>query len=130
MRVEMLFLIIGVLISSVSQLLLKVSADRAVSEEHSSEDEGRKSSLFQRFRAHYLNPWVIGAYVLLLIAMCIPLYALKFVDMKYVAIIESLGYVFVMILSAIFIHERITKRLLAGNMMIVAGVIIFGLNII
>jgi drug/metabolite transporter (DMT)-like permease len=115
MRVEILLLIIGAGLSAISQLLLKTSADRYGS--------GRV------FRRQYLNPLVIGGYGLLFIAMIIPLYALKHVDMKYAAIFESLGYVFVMILSAVFLREKITRRIVIGNVFIVAGVIIFGLRL-
>ncbi|MDR1292983.1 MAG: EamA family transporter [Clostridiales Family XIII bacterium] len=131
MRVEMLLLIIGAGLSAVSQLLLKISANRN-SADGAGEASGAaaKAPLMQRFRAQYLNPFVIGGYALLLVAMVIPLYALKFIDMKYAAIIESLGYVFIMVLSAAVLRERITRRLVAGIALIVAGVIVFGSHII
>ncbi|MDR1043101.1 MAG: DMT family transporter [Clostridiales Family XIII bacterium] len=165
MRVEMLLLIAGAGISAVSQLLLKISANRnsaggpgnpsdgtvasngvgdasggtsdspgGVSDSSGSisdsPGDAAKVSLVQRFRAQYLNPLVIGGYALLLIAMVIPLYALKFIDMKFAAIFESLGYVFIMVLSAVVLRERITRRLVVGIVLIVAGVIVFGSHII
>jgi drug/metabolite transporter (DMT)-like permease len=129
MRAEMLLLIIGVGISSVSQLLLKTSADKHSAGGGGSPDGKAKSSFLGRFRAQYLNPLVIGGYALLFIAMLIPLYALKFIDLKYAAIFESLGYAFIMVLSAIFLRERITRRVIIGNLLIIAGVIVFGSNI-
>jgi multidrug transporter EmrE-like cation transporter len=152
MRVEMLLLIAAAGISAVSQLLLKISANRNVAggpggssggandsqdetsgssgEMSDSMDGAAKASLVQRFRAQYLNPVVIGGYALLLVAMVIPLYALKFIDMKFAAIFESLGYVFIMVLSAVVLRERITRRLILGIILIVAGVIVFGSHII
>jgi multidrug transporter EmrE-like cation transporter len=138
MRIEMLLLIASAAISSVSQLLLKISADRnsaggagdSSGGTNDSPDGAAKTSLVQRFRAQYLNPLVIGGYALLLVAMVIPLYALKFIDMKFAAIFESLGYVFIMVLSAFVLRERITRRLVVGIILIVAGVIVFGSHII
>jgi multidrug transporter EmrE-like cation transporter len=91
---------------------------------------GSAPTFMQRFQAQYLNRHVVGGYTLLLVAMVIPLYALKFIDLKYAAIFESLGYVFIMVLSAIFLHERVTRRLIVGNILIIAGVIMFGSHII
>jgi drug/metabolite transporter (DMT)-like permease len=127
MRVEMLLLIAGAGISAVSQLLLKISANR-----NSAGGSGGAAggSFLQRFRAQYLNPLVIGGYALLFVAMVIPLYALKFIDMKFAAIFESLGYVFIMVLSAVVLRERITRRLVLGIVLIVAGVIVFGSHIV
>lgn len=105
----------GVFISAVSQILLKTSAQKNISA--------------KGFKAQYLNRWVISGYALLFLAMLIPLYTYQFVPLKYGAIIESLGYVFVMLLSAFFLKEKITKRKLIGNLLIVAGVIIFSLKI-
>lgn len=115
MRVEYLMMVGGVLLSSLSQILLKKSAEK---------NRDSKS-----FLAQYLNPLVIGGYLLLLASMLIPLYAYQVVDLKYGAVIESLGYVFILILSALFIHEKITKRKLIGNGLIVLGVIVFSATI-
>ena len=105
----------GVFIASVSQILLKISAERNVGA--------------TGFKAQYLNKFVIIGYALLLISTLIPLYVYQFIPLKYGAVIESLGYVFVMILSAVILREKITKRKLIGNLLIVAGVIIFSLKI-
>jgi multidrug transporter EmrE-like cation transporter len=166
MRAEMLLLVISVAISSVSQLLLKISANRnsagearrlepagdandachVKSTSNASEADGayftsgvnkpgvsdvciNKPTLSQRFRTQYLNSWVVSGYAMLLISMVIPLYVLQFINMKYVAIFESLGYVFIMILSAIILRERVTRRLIIGNILIIAGVVVFGSHI-
>lgn len=112
----MVLMACGVFIASVSQLLLKKSANRV------------KSS--DSLLSEYLNPYVITGYALLFLSALIPFIAYRYVDLKYGAVIESLGYVFIMILSAMFLNEKITKRKLLGNSMIIIGVIIFSLNII
>jgi drug/metabolite transporter (DMT)-like permease len=106
---DLLLMLLGVLISSFSQILLKKSAQKASS----------------YWLAQYLNPYVIAGYGLLGAAMLIPLYIYQFVDLKYGAIIETLGYATVMILSALLLKERITKKKLLGNLLIVAGVLLF-----
>ncbi|MEA4853348.1 MAG: EamA family transporter [Christensenella sp.] len=111
----LLFMAAGVFISSVSQILLKISAERNIDA--------------KGFKAQYLNKFVIIGYLLLFIAMLIPLYVYQFVPLKYGAVIESLGYVFVMILSALILKEKITKKKLIGNLLIIAGVIIFSIKI-
>ena len=106
----------GVFISSISQILLKKSAEKNIDA--------------TGFKEQYLNKLVIIGYFLLFIAMLIPLYTYQFVPLKYGAVIESLGYVFIMVISAIFLKEKITKKKLLVNLIIVAGVIIFNLRII
>ncbi len=107
-------MIFGVFIASVSQILLKQSAQKT----------GGGSFLSQ-----YLNKYVIIGYLLLFISMLIPFYTYKFVPLKYGSITETTAYVFVMILSAIFLKEKITKKRLIGNLLIICGIIVFSLKI-
>jgi len=102
----------GVFISSVAQILLKKSAQIK-----------RKNMLDD-----YLNKMVIGGYLILFAAMCIAIVAYQAVPLKFGAIIESLGYVFVMLLSAVFLKEKITPRKLLGNIIIIAGIVVFSLD--
>ena len=104
----------GVLIASISQILLKKSALANVDS--------------TSFKAQYINKLVIGGYALLFIAMLIPLYVYRFIELKYGAVIESLGYVFVMILSSLILGEKITKKRLAGNVLIILGIALFSSN--
>ena len=105
----------GVFISSISQILLKKSA--LVNADSMS------------FKAQYINKLVIGGYALLFIAMLIPLYVYQFMELKYGAVVESLGYVFVMILSSLVLGEKITKKKLAGNVLIIIGIALFSSNL-
>ena len=105
---------LGVFLSSVSQIFFKKSADKT----------GKETS----FSKQYLNVYVIAGYFLLFLSMLIPLYVLRFIELKYVAVIESLAYVFVMLLSTVFLKEKITKRMFFGNALIILGVIVFGLK--
>jgi len=99
----------AVLISSVSQMLLK---------------KGASFSYENKIR-EYLNVWVISGYFLMVLSTLCVIYAYRGVAYKNGTVIESLGYVIVMFLSKIFFGEAITKNKLIGNLLIVLGVIIF-----
>jgi small multidrug resistance pump len=46
-------------------------------------------------------------------------------EYKNGAVIESLGFVLVMFLSRIFFEEKITKKKLWGNILILLGIFVF-----
>lgn len=100
---------LAVTVSSVSQILLKCGAKR----EHGSVIK------------EYLNPWVIGGYGLFVLTTVLTLLAYTGLDYKNGPVIESLGYVFIMLLSAVIFHEKITPRKLIGNLLIITGIIVF-----
>jgi drug/metabolite transporter (DMT)-like permease len=106
----------GVFIASISQLLLKKSADKVKPEDS--------------FLSQYMNMYVLVGYGLMFIAACIPFIAYRYIELKYGAVIESLGYIFIMILSAIFLKEKITARKLIGNSLIILGIVIFSTDFI
>ena len=54
-------------------------------------------------------------------------YAYTKVDMKYGAVIDTFSYVFVMLLSWLLLKERFSKGQLVGNLIIIAGVLIYTL---
>ena len=100
----------GVL-SAISQILLK------------------KSSGIERDSAlgEYLNPYVICGYAITFFCMVLMVLAYKGLPFKYGAVLESLVYVYVMILSRIFLGEKLTARRVVGNLIIVCGVAVFSL---
>ena len=101
----------GAFLTAVSQLLLKESANR----EH------------KNFLAEYLNWRVILAYAIFFGVLLSNTYAYTRVDMKYGSIIDTLAYVFVFLLSVFILHEKISKRKLIGNLLIIAGILIYSL---
>jgi drug/metabolite transporter (DMT)-like permease len=103
----------GVFIASIAQILLKKGA------------RIKREKMVQE----YMNRLVLGGYAILLVSMCIAILAYRVVLLKYGAIIESLGYVFVMLLSAAFLKEKITRKKLIGNLIIILGVVVFSLQI-
>lgn len=100
---------LSVIIASFSQILLKVSA--------------RKT--YPSVLKEYLNPWVIVGYGMLVCSTLLTIYAYKGIAYKNGPVVESLGFVLVMLLSAGLLREKITKRKLLGNLLIIAGIVVF-----
>ncbi len=106
----MLLIVLAVVISSFSQILLK----KSTKVEHSS------------FIKEYLNKEVIIGYLMMFVSTILTLLAYHFgVEYKNGPIIESLGYVLIMVLSLLFFKEKITKRKLIGNILILIGIVVF-----
>lgn len=104
--------IIGILLCSASQLLLKKSA---VSE-HSN------------FMTSMLNWRVVLAYAIFFSSLLINVTAMKYgLQLKELPILESLGYIFVPFLSWLFLKEKINKQSIIAMMLIIMGVCVFNL---
>ena len=87
----------------------------------------KKSSGMQRDSKikEYLNPYVISADGITFICMVLMIIAYKGMPFKYGAVIESLGYLYIMILGRIFFGEKLTAKRVIGNLIIVCGVVVF-----
>ena len=102
-------MVVSVTIASLSQILLK-------------------KSTFCKYNSvirEYINPYVICGYGLLCVSMLMTVYAYNGVDYKNGPIIESLGNIWVLILSYLFFKERISRKKMLGMVCIMAGVVIF-----
>ena len=105
-----LYVILGIFSCSLSQLLLKKSA-KAV-----------HSSKFYEV----LNPMVIIAYAVFLCSLLVNIWAMsKGVQLKEIAMLESLGYVFVPILSFLILKENISRRAICATLIVIIGVLVF-----
>ena len=102
-------LILAVLVSSISQIILKKSASKTY------------NSIFRE----YFNLYVITGYGLMVVSTVLVILGLRGVSYKNEPIIESLGYIFVMILSNLILGEKITKKKIIGNLLILSGIIIY-----
>ena len=110
-RMFMLLMLAGTFFTAISQVLLKQSANKKYS-----------NPLLE-----YLNWRVILAYAIFFGVLLSNTYAYTRVDMKYGSIIDTLAYVFVFLLSVFILHEKISKRKLIGNLLIIAGILIYSL---
>lgn len=107
-----LIAILSGILSSFSQILLKKSAQK------------KKKSIW----GEYLNPYVILGYAITVTCMFLMVIAYRGIPFKYGAVLESLVYLYIMVLSRMFLNEKLTKKKIAGNIIIVVGVIIFSLG--
>lgn len=76
----------------------------------------------------YMNYHVIAGYGITFTCMILMVIAFKGMPLKYGAVIESLVYFYIMILSRFFFGERFTLKKVIGNLLIICGVIIFSLE--
>lgn len=104
-----LMMIGAVIISSFSQILLKKSAKQ----KHDS------------FIREYLNPYVIAGYGNMVLSTLLIIAAYRGLDYKNGPIIESLGYILVMVLSYVFFKEKVSGRKILGYALILLGVVVF-----
>ena len=106
-------LLFSVFISSVSQILLKKAANKT----------------YKDHIREYINPLVIFAYGMFFCSVILTMLSLKNIPLSMQPILESTGYIFVSVMGYFFLKEKFTRRKLAGFVLILAGVIIFNLNI-
>lgn len=103
--------ILSVFIASISQVMLKKSANI----KHES-----------RVR-EYINIYVICSYFILFISTILTVIAYRGVELKNGPVIEACGYIFIIILSRIFLGEKITAMRITGTLLIIIGIIIFNI---
>lgn len=105
-----LIVISGVLACSASQLLLKKSA----TEEH------------RNRLAVMVNGKTILAYTVMFVTLVMNIFAMKNgVLLKEMSVLESLGFVFVPLLSAIFLSEKLSRKNIVAIIFVVLGEIVF-----
>ena len=104
-----LLFLLSVFVSSCSQIALKKSANR----KHESKIK------------EIMNPLVLGAYVCFFGASLLTVLAYRGVDLGGRRIIKKKSYIYIMILSAIFLHKKVSKRKVLGNIIIILGIIIY-----
>ena len=107
--IAILLLFVAVFISSIAQIILKKAANKE----------------YKSFIQNYLNIRVICAYGIIFLAVLIDLFAFKYVPVSIVPVIESSSYFFIIILSTIFLHEKLTLKQIIGVSIIMIGVFLY-----
>lgn len=100
--------IFSVFISSVSQILLKTSANKKYE---------------SRIR-EYLNPSVIIAYGIFFIATFVTIIAYKGIPLSLGPILETTGYLWVSLLGYFILKEKISRRKIIGLIVVVVGIVV------
>ncbi|OHD06009.1 MAG: hypothetical protein A2086_06020 [Spirochaetes bacterium GWD1_27_9] len=108
-----IFLLIAIILTSISQILLKI---------------GAKKSKNKKFIYLYLNFFTIFGYFLLFLSTIFSLFSLKYVDLKVLIFFLPLTYIFIGISSFIILKERINKFQIIGFIIIITGLVIFNIR--
>lgn len=104
--------LVSVLVSSISQVILKTSAN----EEHDNKIK------------EILNIKVIFAYGLFFAATLLTMLAYRKVPLSMGAVLETTGYVYVAILGRLVLKEKLDKYKILGNLLIILGIVIYSLG--
>lgn len=102
-------LIFGVFISSVSQIILKKSADI------------KRDSIIKE----YINPYVIGAYSIFIAATLLSILAYRGIPLSLGPILEATGYLFVTLWGLIFFGEKLNPKKVIALVLIVTGIVVY-----
>ena len=104
-------MIFSAFIASISQILLKKSANKE----------------YKSFINEYINPLVITGYFLLTSSMLLNIVAYRGVNYKLGPVLNATSYVFVLVLGHIILCEKITCKKIAGMILIIIGIIVFNI---
>lgn len=114
MKTEMIYVVIfliSVFIASVSQIILKKSANKT----------------YENKLQEYLNVPVILAYCLFFGSSLLTVLAYKGVPLSLGPILDASGYIWVSVLGAIFLKEHLSKKKILGMAIIIIGIIVFNI---
>ena len=101
----------GTFFTAVSQILLKQSSNIK----------------YENKIREYLNFRVILSYGMFFLILLLNTWCYTKVEMRYGPVIDTAAYVFVLILSRLILKEKFTKGKILGNLIIIAGILIYTL---
>jgi len=104
-------LVLGTLISSVSQVMLKKAAMKD----------------YDSPLREYLNPWVIGAYVLFLLSTLMSILAYRGLPLSMGPVLEATGYLFVTAFGVWLFGEKLNRRKALALALIIGGIVVSAL---
>ena len=107
-----LVMLVGVFLGSIAQIPLKSSA---------LEKEPQTISYF-------LNKKTILGYGLMIVASLLSFVAIRNIELKRGAIIETSGYLFILAISRIVFKEIITRRQYIAALLIIIGILVFNVK--
>lgn len=104
-------MLVSAFITAVSQILLKVSANKK----------------HRHFIFEYLNSNVMLSYAGYVLVLVINVIIYTKIDYRFGVVINSLSTVLIMVLSKLILKETMTKKKLIGNALIILGIACFSL---
>lgn len=108
MAIHKVLFLVSVFISSVSQIMLKTSADVQ----------------YEKRISEYLNVRVVTAYMLFFLSSFLTIIAYQKVALSTGSLLEATGYIWVAVLGRIILNEPINKMKCAGLALIFFGIVI------
>lgn len=106
-----LFLLCGVFISAISQVMLKKAALKK----------------YDNVVKEYLNPLVIFAYVLFVGTTFLSILAYRGIPLSMGPILEATSYIYVTIFGVKIFGEKINKQKILALIFIIVGIVIYSL---
>lgn len=104
-----LLMAVGVFIGSLSQILLKKSANKVY-----------KNQFFE-----FINPLVAISYFIFILTTIISVISLRVLPLSYGAVIEATSYFYITLWGAIFFKEKIKINKIIGLVLIISGTILY-----
>lgn len=114
----LLFIISSVVLSSAAQMVLKIGAGKA------GLAAGPSAAGF--LLAAAINPFVIAGVAMHVAALALWLFALRERDVSYAYPFIALGFVLVLVMSALWLREPVGASRIAGVALIVGGLVLIG----
>lgn len=108
-----IFAVFAVLLTGISQILLKMGA--------------RKGCKKEGFMAAYLNPYVVTAYGLFLVVTLLSVNAMREIPLKVFYSFTSLNFLVVLAFSHFLLKETVSRKQILAIGVIVFGVVIFNM---
>lgn len=104
-------LLLGTLLSSVSQVMLKKAAMQS----------------YRMKILEYLNPLVIVAYLIFFGTTLLSVYVYRGIPLSMGPVLESTSYIYVSFFGAVLFHEKINSRKVLGLLCIIGGILVYAL---
>lgn len=104
-------LLLGVFLSSISQIMLKKAALRN----------------YESKLQEYLNPLVISAYTIFFATTFLSIYAYKGIPLSMGPMLEATSYIYVTIFGVAIFKEKISPRKLLALILIIGGILVYSL---
>lgn len=104
--------LLSVFIAAVSQIMLKVSANKE----------------YNNKLAEYLNPLVITAYAMFVLSTLLTMFALRKIPLSLSPILESTSYIYVTVMGYFLLKEKLSRKKLVGLGLILFGILVFSVG--
>lgn len=105
-------LLLGVFISSISQVMLKKSALKT----------------YNSKIKEYLNPLVIVAYILFVGTTFLSIFAYRGIPLSMGPILEATSYIYVTIFGIVFFNEKMSRKKWIALVLIITGIALYSIG--